>query len=94
MFNIERTICIKFGNELIKNEPAFLSNQPHNWNEKVRPLGNIIGMDCTVLADGVLKKSMLIRYVNNLGSNFKHLQPHVLINLFKIHCCLFYGSQL
>ena len=40
------------------------------------------------------KKSMFIGYVNKLRSNFRHLQPHVVINLFKAYCCSFYGSQL
>ena len=37
---------------------------------------------------------MFIGYVNKLRSNFRHLQPHVLINLFKAYCCSFYRSQL
>ena len=47
--------------------------------------------DCT---DCVFKKSMFIGYVNKLTSNFRHLQTHVLITLFKVYCCSFYGSQL
>ena len=37
---------------------------------------------------------MFIGYVNKLRSNFRHLQTHVLITLFKAYCCSFYGSQL
>ena len=58
MFNSKKTVCIKFGNEVI------------------------------------FKKSMFIGYVNKLRSNFRHLQPHVLINLFKAYCCSFYVSQI
>ena len=94
IFNSKKTVCIKFVNEVIRNEAAFLNNQPLKWNEKVRHLGNIIDKDCTELADCVFKKSMFIRYVNKLRSNFRHLQTHVLIILFKVYCCSFYGSQL
>ena len=64
IFNSKKTVCIKFGNEVIRNEAAFLNNQPLKWNEKVRHLGNIIDKDCTELADCVFKKSMFIGYVN------------------------------
>ena len=89
MFNSKKTVCIKFG-----NEAAILNNQPLKWSEKVRHLGNIIDKDCTELAGCVFKKSMFIGFTNKLRSNFRHLQPHVLINLFKAYCCSFYGSQL
>ena len=92
IFNNKKTVCIKFGNEVIRNEAAFLNNQPLKWNEKVRHLGNIIDKDCTELADCVFKKSMCIGYVNKLRSNFRHLQTHVLITLFKAYCCSFHGS--
>ena len=94
IFNSKKTVCIKFGNKVIRNGAAFLNNQPLKWNEKVRHLVNIIDKDCTELADCVFKKSMFIGYVNKLRSNFRHLQTHVLITLFKAYCCSFYGSQL
>ena len=94
MFNSKTTVCIKFGNEVIRNEAAFLNNQPLKFNEKVRHLGNIIDKDCTELADCVFKKSIFIGYVNKNRSNFRHLQTHVLINLFKLYCCSFCESQL
>ena len=37
---------------------------------------------------------MFIGYVNKLRINFRHLQTHVLITLFKAYCCSFYRSQL
>ena len=91
IFNSNKTVCIKFGNEVIRNEAAFLNNQPLKWNEKVRHLGNIIDKDCTELADCVFKNSMFIGYVNKLR---RHLQTRVLITLFKAYCCSLYGSQL
>ena len=41
IFNSKKTVYIKFGNEVIRNEAAFLNNQPLKWNEKVRHLGNM-----------------------------------------------------
>ena len=43
----------------------------------------VIVIVITELADCVFKKSMFIGYVNKLRSNFRHLQTHVLITLFK-----------
>ena len=60
IFNSKKTFCIKFGNEVIRNEAAFLNNQPLKWNEKVRHLGNIIDKDCTELADWVLRNQCLL----------------------------------
>ena len=82
MFNSKKTVCIKFGNEVIRNKATFLNNQPLKWSEQVRHLVNIIDKDCTELADCVFKKSMFNGYVNKLRSNFRNLQPRVLINLF------------
>ena len=35
IFNSKKTVRIQFGNEVIRNEAAFLNNQPLKWNEKV-----------------------------------------------------------
>ena len=52
LFLIVRKLSVlNFGNEVIRNEAAFLNNQLFKWNEKVRHLGNIIDKDCTELAD-------------------------------------------
>ena len=47
MFNSKKTVCIKFGNKVVRNEAAFLNNQPLKWSEKVRHLSNVIDKDCT-----------------------------------------------
>ena len=55
-------------------------------------LGNFIDKDCNEVTDcNFLKKSLLIRYVKKLGSNFKKLQSNVLINPYKTYG---YGSHL
>ena len=60
IFNSKKIVCIKFGNEVIRNEAAFLNNQSLNWNEKVRHLGNIIDKDCTELANCVFRNQCLL----------------------------------
>ena len=94
LFNSKKTVCIKFGGNVVRNEEAYLNSQPLLWMDKVRHLGNIIDKDCNEVYDCTLKKSMFIGYVNKLRSNFGKMQPSVLANLFKAYCCSFYGSQL
>ena len=60
IFNSKKTVCIKFGKEVIRNEAAFLNNQPLKWNEKVCHLGNIIDKNCTELAGCVLRNQCLL----------------------------------
>ena len=40
------------------------------------------------------KKSTFIGYVNKLPYNYNHLQPNILMNLFKTNCCSAYNSDL
>ena len=41
-----------------------------------------------------IKKCQFICSVNKLISNFQHLQRNVLVRLFKLYCCSFYGSSV
>ena len=45
-------------------------------------------MDCK------MKSSSFIGSVNRFMANFGHLQSHILSQIFKTHCCTFYGSVL
>ena len=43
----------------------------------------------------VIKKSTFISYVNKIACNYNHLQPNILMNLFKtavLHTALIYGN--
>ena len=92
LFNSKKTVCIKFGDYVVRNEKAYLNSHPLLWIDKVRHLGNI-DKDCNKVYDCTFEKSMFIGYVNKLRSNFGKMQPSVLANLFKAYCS-FYGSQL
>ena len=41
-----------------------------------------------------MKYSSFIGSVNRVMANFGHLQSHILSQIFKTHCCTFYGSVL
>ena len=86
-------MCIKFGGNVVRNEEAYLKSHPLLWMDKDRHLGNIIDKDCNEVNDCTFNKSMLIGYVNKSRSNFRKMQPNVLINIFKTYC-FFYDSQL
>ena len=53
----------------------------------MRHLGNFVDSTLSDSLDCRYKRSMFIGYVNKLISKFGHLQPHILINLFKAYCC-------
>ena len=91
IFNNKKTVCIKFGKEIVKNEKAMLDTHVLKWLDKVKHLGNFNNTDCNEITDCNFKKSLFIGYLNKLGSNFGKLQSKVLINLFKSYCCSFYG---
>ena len=42
----------------------------------------------------VISRSIFNSFVNTLNANFGHLQPRILMNLFKSYCCILYGSHL
>ena len=94
IFNNKKTVCIKFGKEIVKNEKAVLDTHALKWMDKVKHLGSFINKDCNEIPDCNFKKSLFIGYVNKLRSNFEMLKSNVSINLFKSYCCSFYGSHL
>ena len=63
------------------------------WSEGVRHLGNLVDFTLSDSLDCRYKRSLFIGYFNKLISKFGHLQPHILINIFKIYCCSFFGSS-
>ena len=40
LFNSKKTVCIKFGGNVVRNEEAYLNSHPLLWMDKVRHLGN------------------------------------------------------
>ena len=46
LFNSKKTVCIKFGGNVVRNKEAYLNSHPLLWMDKIRHLGNIIDKDC------------------------------------------------
>ena len=93
MFNPKKTVCIKFGSKIHNDEHVSMNGFTVQWSESVRHLGNFVDSTLSDSLDCRYKRSMFIGYVNKLMSKFGHLQPHILINLFKTYCCSFFGSS-
>ena len=55
LFNSQKTVCIKFGGNVVRNEEAYdaayLNSHPLLWMDKVKHLGNIIDKDCNEVYD-------------------------------------------
>ena len=45
IFNSKKTVCIKFGNEVIRNEAAFLNNEPLKGTDQT---GTFMSLKCVV----------------------------------------------
>ena len=93
-FNPKKTVCIKFGSKIHIDEHVSVNGFTVQWSESVRHLGNFAESTLSDSLDCRYKQSMFIGYVNKLISKFGHLQPHILINLFKTYCCSFFTNVL
>ena len=93
-FNPKKIVCVKFGSKIHIDENVSISGFPAQWSESVRHLGNLVDPTLSDSLDCRYKRSMFIGYVNKLISKFGHLQPHILINLFKTYCCSFFDLVL
>ena len=89
-FNPKKTVCIKFGSKIHIDEHVSMNRFTVQWSESVRHLGNFVDSTLSDSLDCRYKQSMFIGYVNKLISKLGHLQPHILINLFKTYCCSFF----
>ena len=86
-------MCIKFGSKIHIDEHASMNGFTVQWSESVRHLGNCVDSTLSGSLDCRYKRSMFIGNVNKHISKFGHLQPHILINLFKTYCFFLFGSS-
>jgi hypothetical protein len=93
-FNINKTVCIKFGSDVNVGELAYLYGKSLDWSNSVKHLGNVVNKYIDDSDDCKSKCGAFIGSVNKLLGNFATLQPTILYNLFNSYCCSFYGSQL
>jgi hypothetical protein len=94
IFNTKKSLAIKYGDCVSNTEHVFLGDDTIKWVDNVRHLGNFFNTTLTDALDCKMKCSSFIGAVNKLMSNFGHLQPSIIKNLFKSHCCSFYGSPM
>lgn len=94
VFNTKKTVCIKYGESIKQCECAFIDGVKLTWQQDVRHLGNYFNTYLDSSIDSNKKCSYFIGYFNKLYSNFMHVQPDTLSNLFKSYCCSYYGSFL
>ena len=60
IFNNKKTVCIKFGREIAKNEKAVLDKHVLKWMDKVKHLGNFINKDCNEISDCNFLKNLYL----------------------------------
>ena len=110
MFNSKETFCIKFSNEVIRNEAVFLYNQPLKWSEKVCHIYVTQNMFCWNKADWKeienykinLERNLLyiniphdcITYTNYLCNNVEHLQRIQIFHDELIAACISASSAI
>ncbi len=93
-FNVNKTMCIKFGSPVRTEDKLYLNDSLINWVDQVKHLGNIVSSNLRDNSDCSLKRSIFNGSVNKLFGSYGGLQRPVLCKLFKSYCCAFYGSQL
>ena len=95
LFNEQKTVAIKFGDNFKYNCHVLLNGKQVEWKEEVRHLGNIISSTLSDAPDCALKRSQLIRFVNiMMNGNYINVHTDILCRLFCTYCCSFYGSGL
>ena len=86
-FNPTKTVCIKFGSKININEHVSINAFPVQWLESVRHLDTLLD---STLSDSLDTEDQCTGVVNKLISKCRHLQPHILISLFKTWLFFFY----
>ena len=92
-FNSAKSVCIHFGKHSSTCHPEVRLNDAQlAWSRSIKHLGNIITADLTDKADIKLKTNDLVRRINSLVANFRHLSREAVVKLFDSQCA-FYGAQ-
>ena len=94
IFNTKKSLGIKYGDPVCGSETIYLGGNKIRWESSVCHLGNYFDTKSSDMIDCKMKCSSFIGSVNRVMANFDHLQSHILSQIFKTHCCTFYGSAL
>ena len=74
--------------------PILLNGTPLPWVDKMKHLGNILQCENDMVLDVGLKRAKFIGKVHSLNQELHFCNSDVLIKLYNIYCCSFYGSNL
>ena len=74
--------------------PIILNGTPLPWVQKLKHLGNILQNDNSMEHDMGSKRGKFIGKIHSLNQDLHFCSPHLLIKLYNIYCCSFYGSSL
>jgi hypothetical protein len=91
LFNPSKTVAVCFGTPCVEQYSLFLNGTNVKWAAEVKYLG--IVLDC-MLNDNAHYRKMLIDFYarcNAIFRTFRRFLPDVLMHLFDVHCCCFYG---
>ena len=94
LFTMQLSVGIKYGDPVCASETIYLEENKIRWESSVCQLGNYFDTKLSDMIDCKMKCSSFIGSVNRVMANFGHLQSHILSQIFKTHCCAFYGSVL
>ena len=94
IFNTKKSLGIKYGDPVCASETIYLGGKKIRWESSVCHLDNYFDTKLSDMIDYKIKCSRFIGSVNRVMANFGHLQSHILSQIFKTHCCTFYGSAL
>ena len=94
IFNTNKSLGIKYGDPVCARETIYLRENKIRLESSVCHLGNYFDTTLSDMIDCKMKCSSFIGSVNRVMANFSHLQSHILRQIFKTHCCTFYGSAL
>ena len=86
-FNPTKTVCITFGSKININEHVSINGFHVQWSESVRHIGTLLD---STLSDSFDTEDQCTGFVSKLISKCRHLQPHILISLFKTWLFFFY----
>ena len=93
IFNSSKSVCIKLGkNNQLPYPPVVLNGDLLTWSATVTHLGNIVTEKLTNAADINFKANDLVKRINSLLVNFRHLSREAVTKLFDTQC-VFHGSQ-
>ena len=92
-----KTKCIIFSSVLINNDdllPIMLNGLPLPYVNQIKHLGNILQCENTMKKDCQFKRSKFISKIHSLNQEFHFASTNVMLKLYDIYACSFYGSSL